>query len=97
MKLSSFLIPIIFGIVFADVAGTFSQSDLAFVLGLFFYFLFVFLQKSSSKTAFGFALFFLIWMGLSYVPTGAGVVTERMGEWFFLFFLLGLIQYFRET
>ena len=36
-------------------------------------------------------------MGLSYVKTGSGEVTERMGEWFYLFFLAGIIHYSKEA
>lgn len=97
MRLSSFIIPTIFGIVFADIAGLFSQTDLPFVLAFLLYLLFVFTQKSSSRVSFGFAMFFLIWMGLSYIPTGPSGVTERIGEWFFLSFVLGLLHYGYEV
>lgn len=94
---SLFLIPLIFGIIFVDVASTFGYSDVPFVLGFFVYLLFVFIQRSTSKQAFALSLFFLLWMGLSYVPTGPGMVTERIGEWFYLFFIFGIGQYSIES
>lgn len=95
--LSLILIPVIFAIVFADFAGVFSQSDVPFVLALLLYFLFASVQKASSRLAFGFSLFFLVLMGLSYIPTGPSGITERMGEWFFVFFVLGLLRYGYEV
>ena len=97
ITLSMFIIPLIFGIVFIDLAGTFSYSDFAFGLALLLYAIFLFIQRSTSRATFLLAIFFLIWMGLSYVPTGAGTVTERIGEWFYIFYVVGLIQYLKEV
>jgi hypothetical protein len=55
------------------------------------------IQHRLSKLSFVIAVFFLISMGLSYTKTGPGVITERMGEWFYLFFIFGLIQYAKEA
>ncbi len=95
--ISLFLIPLIIGVVFVDLSGTFSYSDLPFAIAFLLYITFVFLQRAKSRTAFIMSLFFLAWMGLSYVPTGASVLTERIGEWFYLFFVFGLIQYNKEV
>lgn len=91
------LIPLIFGILFVDLAGTFSYSDLPFVFAFSVYMLFVFIQGSTSKATFIMTLYLLIIMGLSYVQTGPGVITERFGEWFYLFFVFGLVQYTKEA
>ena len=91
------LIPIIFGILFVDLAGTFSYSDVPFVLAFVIYILFVIIQRSSSRGTFIMTLYLLILMGLSYVKTGPGAITERFGEWFYLFFVFGLIQYAKEA
>jgi len=92
-----FFIPLIFAIVFADLAGVFSYTDMPFFLVFLLFIAYVITQKSTSKAAFLFSLFFLVWMWLSYIPTGAGKVTERIGEWFYLFFVFGLIQYGYEV
>jgi len=83
-------ITVVITIILLDIAGTFSYSDWPFVVLLLTFVL-------GRKTTVFFALCLLVWMGLSYVPTGAGPVTERIGEWFYLFFLFGLIQYGYEV
>lgn len=89
---SYFLFLAIFGLVSLDLAGAFSYSDVPFLSAFLLYVLFLFIQKGGSKTSFTLALIFLVIMGFSYIPTGAGRITERIGEWFYLFFLFGLIQ-----
>jgi hypothetical protein len=91
--LSLFLFPMIAGVVLFDLAGGFNFSDLPFLLAFLLYGIFVLFQRSGSKVAFGLALLFLIYTGLSYVPAGTARTTERFGEWFYLFFVFGLIQY----
>lgn len=82
---------LIIPIVFADIAAFFSYSDAPFILGFL-----IALKTIGRKTAFVFSFFLLLWMGFSYIPTGASAVTERIGEWFYLFFVYGLIQYAYE-
>lgn len=94
---SYFLLFTIFGMLFLDLAGVFSYTDLPFLISFFLYFLFLVIQKATSKTSFVIAIFLLVYMGLSYIPTGAGRVTERIGEWFYLFLVVGLIQYTNEA
>ena len=91
------LIFIISGIVLLDLAGTFSFSDLPFALVFSLFLLFMLVQKGTSKVPFVIALYFLITMGLSYIQTGTGQITERLGEWFYLVFLVGVIQYAKEA
>lgn len=83
-------IGIIATVVFLDLAGTFSYSDIPF-LALLLTFL------MGRKITFSISLFLLAWTFLSYIPTGAGAVTERIGEWFFLFLICGLIQSIRRV
>ena len=83
-------------IVFLDLAGTFSFSDIPFIVVFVLYFIFRLIQNSPSKVSFVITIYFLMAMGLSYIKTGPGSITERMGEWFYLFFIVGLIQYLRE-
>lgn len=94
---SFFVLLMVFLTIVADFAGLFNYSDLPFAIAFLFYFLFLFLQKGTSKVSFSMALCFLVFMGLSYIPTGAGRITERMGEWLYLFFVAGLIQYAKEA
>lgn len=94
---SFFVLLMVFLTIIADFAGFFNYSDVPFVIAFLFYFLFLFIQKGTSKISFGIVLCFLVFMGLSYIPTGAGRITERMGEWFYLFFVVGLIQYVKEA
>lgn len=91
------LIPVIAGIVVLDLAGTFSFSDVPFGLAFLTFIVFVIIQKGTSKLPFVGALYFLITMGLSYVQTAASATTERLGEWFYLFFLLGILTYTKEA
>lgn len=95
--ISLLIIPVLFGIFFADLSGIFDYTDTPFGLAFLLYGVFIQIQREKSRITFVFALFFLILMGLSYVPTGAGKITERMGEWFYLFFVFGLVQYVREA
>ena len=87
----------IFGIVFLDFAGVFNYSDDPFFIAFFLYALFIFIQKGTSRLSFIITIYFLTLMGLSYVPTGPGRVTERIGEWFYLFFVCGLIHNAEEA
>lgn len=98
LVLFSFLLGFVFmGIVFADLAGIFSFSDQAFLYGFLVYGIVVLMQRTTSKLSFFIVLSLLLWMGLSYIPTGPGKITERIGEWFYLFFLFGLLQYTHEA
>jgi hypothetical protein len=94
---SIILLFVLFGIVCVDLAGTFSYSDIPFVIVFLLYWTFTRIQRSTSFTTFIFILFLLCWMMLSYIPTGPGVITERIGEWFYLFFIFGLTQYIIES
>lgn len=89
---SLFCIFLIFCIVFIDLAGVFNYSDLPFVLSMLLYIVFFLIQKASGKTLFVLALYFLIIMGLSYIKTGPSLISERLGEWFYIFFLAGIMQ-----
>jgi hypothetical protein len=90
------LVPAIAGILFMDLAGAFNYTDFPFLIAFVIYAVFVFIQRVQSKATFSVALLLLIYMGLSYIPAGASPTTERFGEWFYLFLVFGLIQYFIE-
>ncbi|EKD67865.1 MAG: hypothetical protein ACD_48C00176G0001 [uncultured bacterium] len=93
---SLFLIPAIAGILCMDLAGIFNYTDNPFFFVFAVYVIFVFIQRSQSRFTFSIAMLLLIYMGLSYIPAAASRATERFGEWFYLFFVFGLIQYGRE-
>lgn len=95
--LSLFIFPVIAGIVLSDLAGSFQYSDIPFLLVFSLYIMFVIIQRSQSVLTFKLSLAFLIYMGLSYIPVGAAGTTERIGEWFYLLFVFGLVQYAKET
>lgn len=95
--ISYFLATCIAVILLLDLAGVFRYGDLPFVMAYSLYCLFVYIQKSASKVTFSIAIVLLGYMALSYIPAGASQVTERFGEWFYLFFLFGLIQYVKEV
>jgi 2-polyprenyl-3-methyl-5-hydroxy-6-metoxy-1,4-benzoquinol methylase len=97
MLISLFLVPLLFGVFITDLAGAFSFSDVPFAIALVLYILFIILQRSTSKTTFFITILFLLLMGLMYVPTGSGSITERIGVWFCVFFLLAMVQYRIET
>lgn len=95
--LSFLLIPTVMGIYCFDLLGGFNFADKAFVIALAIYSIFIFIQHSTSKFTFVLSLFFLVIMGLYYVPSGVVPKTERMGEWFYVFFLTGLIHSLKEV
>jgi hypothetical protein len=95
--ISFFLVPCIAGILLLDLAGVFNYGDIPFVLAFILYGLFVIIQRSSSNVTFRIALTLLLYVCLSYIPSGASQITERFGEWFYLSFFFGLAQYIVET
>lgn len=95
--LSLSLVPLMVVVLTLDLADVFNYSDLPFFLMFLIYSFIVLIQRSSSKMSFFLALILLSYMALSYIPSGASATTERFGEWFYLFFVFGLIQYIKET
>jgi|SRR3989344_1570407 len=94
---SFFLIALLAGIIGLDLVGVFNNSDVPFLLSFIVYFMVILIQRSSSRLTFVISLLCLILMGLSYIPTADGHITERFGEWFYIFFVFGLIQYALEV
>lgn len=85
-----------FGILFLDVASIFKYSDLPFFLACVLYIVFIISNRSSSKLTFYIVLFLVCFMGISYLQNGFDTMTERIGEWFYLTFVIGLVQYAKE-
>ncbi len=84
-------------IVIVDIMGVFSYSDMSFVITFLLYFWVIRSRRNTSRISFICALMLLFIMACFYVLTGAGKITERIGEWFYLFFVFGLIQYIKES
>lgn len=96
--LLSALLPCIIAILIgADLMGKFGNSDTAFAAAMSLYILYTFRKRLPSSVTFSIVILFVIGMGISYMMQGSERLTERFGEWFYLFFLFGLVQYFYET
>jgi len=87
------LLCIIVGIIAADLFYTFGNYDTPFVIAFSIYVLSVMVRRVSSRTAFTIALFFVVLMSYFYMRQGSVRLSERLGEWFYLFFISGLIHY----
>ena len=91
------LIPVIVGIMVMDLQYRFGNSDLPFFLAIGAYILFVVLSRVQSKTTIKIVLCTVLVMGVNYMDSGASRSTERLGEWFYIYFLIGFVQYFIEA
>jgi hypothetical protein len=94
---SLLLLLAVLGVVFADAVALFGYPDISFVVVFLLYFGSILAQKRGSRISFVYALLILLIMTCSYVLIGVVKITERLGEWFYLFFVFGLIQYTREA
>lgn len=79
-------------IVLLDMAGFNGYSDLLLATGIGLYFLFSCVQRATYRLTFLIASILSIYCLLSYIPTGPGPMTERIGEWLYVILLLGIIQ-----
>ncbi len=86
----------VFGVFFLDLARIFKFSDFSFSLASFLYILFILFNRSTSKLTFYISLFIVFFMGISYLQNGFDTITERIGEWLYIFFVFGLVQYAKE-
>lgn len=75
-----------------DLVPVFNYQDISFVLFCALYTVFLYMQKAKSSLSFYIAFYFLVLMGLSYIPTAASRTTERFGEWFFVMLAYAMIQ-----
>ncbi len=96
IPVSLFLIAAMIGIVVMDLLYKFGNYDTPFMLEFVLYLLYTFLRRSTSKLTFIVVILFIVSMGISYITAGSTRLTERFGEWFYLYFIFGLIQYGRE-
>jgi hypothetical protein len=81
----------------ADLLYKFGNYDTPFILAFVSYILYLIVTKSTSRKTFIIVLFLIICMGCCYMLTGPSRLTERIGQWFYHFFVLGMIQYVREV
>ncbi len=87
---------VIIGIMYTDLLYKFGNRDIPFILVLVLYTLFVRVGKFSSKITISVSCVLVICMGVAYAMQGPVRLTERIGEWFYLFFVFSLIQYIYE-
>jgi len=87
----------ILGFILADLHYMFGNYDTPFIVAFGLYVLVVFFRHASSKVSFICASILVLCMGILYGVYGPIRITERTGEWFYLFFLMGIIQYAKET
>lgn len=95
--LSVFIVILLITVFGADLFYAFGNYDTPFVLAILFYLLYIWIQRSASRLTFTIVLFLIIGMGFSYMFRGPDRLTERIGQWFYLFFVLGLFQYTKEA
>jgi hypothetical protein len=94
---SFLLLPILIGIMLKDLMYTFGNYDTPFIVGIGIYFVFCLIAHASSRWTFGLVSLLVVCMGISYMIMGPYRRTERLGEWVYLFFVFGLIQYTIEA
>lgn len=87
----------IIAIFFNDLNYQFGNYDTPFLWAFSVYFLWVLIFRITSRVTFFIILVLVVGMGISFVQNGSIRFTERIGEWLYLFFIFGLIQYFREV
>lgn len=79
-------------IISADLFYIFGNYDTPFYLVIILYFINIFIKKASSFLAFILVLFCVVSIGFSYNILGTVRFTERIGEWFYILLLLGLLH-----
>lgn len=84
---------VIAALIAIDVTEAFTFSDVPFLIGFVIYTIAVRKAHADFRWSFGITCLLLLLAWCFYIPTGAGIVTERLAVWFYLFFLYGLIQY----
>lgn len=82
--------------IIADLRYSFGNYDTAFVTVLLLDILYLFIHRSTKFNVL-LAVLLVVGMSISYIHSGSIRLTERMGEWFYIFFVFGLIQYGKET
>ena len=83
-------------VVLGDIVFLKTESDLMLFGILGAYLACIFFYKLSSSATFRFSLFILGIMSISFVTTGASVITERAAVWLFFLILTGIIQQIKE-
>lgn len=82
--------------IFADILFFIKSSDFIIFSILILYIFFIKLFNLKNKSTFLISLTFLIVMFVSYLFTGASVLTEKAAVWFVLFLIVGVIQQWKE-
>lgn len=82
--------------ILEDIFFRLTSSDLLTFSSLLLYILFVMLYKLKSSFTFLLCLVLLVVVSIDYVFTGASVSTEKAAVWFILFFVVGVVQQWKE-
>lgn len=82
--------------ILEEIFFRFTSSDLLTFSALLLYILFVKLYKLKSTFTFLLCLILLLVVSIDYVFTGASVSTEKAAVWFVLFFIVGVVQQWKE-
>jgi EamA domain-containing membrane protein RarD len=92
---------ILFGVIaitiLLDLKYKFGNFDTPFFLVFGIYLLATWVMKLTHRCTFIIDMILLLLMGVFYIYTGPVRLTERAGEWWFLFFVCGLVQYGWES
>ncbi|MCX8009193.1 MAG: hypothetical protein N3A54_05865 [Patescibacteria group bacterium] len=92
--LLSCLIVIVF---LLDMLYKFGNYDIPFIVVFLAYFMLIHFAKLTSKITFLIIISLTILMGYFYIQQGAFRLTERIGEWFYVFLIVGIVQYAYEV
>jgi hypothetical protein len=95
--LSLVIIAAIIITIIRDLMYLFGNYDTPFIVVFILFTALMYLLRLSSKVTFYIVLLFIVFMGNFYIQYGPIRITERSGEWFYLFFVFGLLQYIREA
>jgi hypothetical protein len=83
-------------IFFSDLMYKFGNYDTPYLFVFTLYTIWILIFRFTSRLTFFIVLTLVVCMSVSYVQNGSIRLTERIGEWLYLFFLFGLAQYFKE-
>lgn len=82
--------------IFEDVFLRVTSSDFLAFSVLLLYIIFIKLYKLKSSFTFFLCLLLLLATSIDYVFTGVSVSTEKAAVWFVLFFVVGVVQQWKE-
>lgn len=100
-KKTEYLLAIILGVistfVYFDLRYAFGNYDTPFFIACGMYVFSIVLLRLTSRLTIGIVVLLITSMAIHYMLYGPVRLTERLGEWFFLFLCIGIVQYSFET